>query len=270
MKHALVTGTLYPGLIFVIFCVLNTLIWHEKSSGAVPFGTFFLLVFLWFGVSVPLVYAGAYHALRSPTGDAPNPTRTNKIPRQVPKQAWYMSDFVQVLVGGVLPFGAIFIELFFIMTSLWLHQFYYIFGFRLVFVILCQTCAETPVMLCYFQLVAENHRWWWRAFGTSASSAPLPVRCHHRHQAGGDQPGQRRHVFGYLFIGSALFFAMTGAVGSPVSVRQDDLRQRQPTDRETRREEQSTQQARASVNTCDDPVIRARRRRCRKYDINMT
>ena len=217
VKHAFVTGTLYPGLIFVIFCVLNTLIWHEKSSGAVPFGTFFLLVFLWFGVSVPLVYAGAYHALRSPTGDAPNPTRTNKIPRQVPKQAWYMSDFVQVLVGGVLPFGAIFIELFFIMTSLWLHQFYYIFGFLgLVFVILCVTCAEISVMLCYFQLVAENHRWWWRAFGTSASSALylFLYGCHYfSTKLEVTNRVSAAMFFGYLFIGSALFFAMTGAVG---------------------------------------------------------
>jgi transmembrane 9 superfamily protein 2/4 len=143
--------------------------------------------------------------------------RTNKIPRQVPAQAWYMSDFVQVLVGGVLPFGAIFIELFFIMTSLWLHQFYYIFGFLgLVFLILCITCAEISVMLCYFQLVAENHRWWWRAFGTSASSALylFGYGCHYfSTKLEVTNKISAAMFFGYLFISSALFFAMTGAVG---------------------------------------------------------
>lgn len=48
--------------------------------------------------------------------------RTNKIPRQVPEQAWYMHPAFSVLIGGILPFGAVFIELFFILTSMWLHQ----------------------------------------------------------------------------------------------------------------------------------------------------
>jgi transmembrane 9 superfamily protein 2/4 len=48
--------------------------------------------------------------------------RTNKIPRQVPEQPWYMNPVFSVLVGGILPFGAVFIELFFILTSMWLHQ----------------------------------------------------------------------------------------------------------------------------------------------------
>jgi Endomembrane protein 70 len=51
-----------------------------------------------------------------------DPVRTNKIPRQVPEQAWYMHPAFSVLIGGILPFGAVFIELFFILTSMWLHQ----------------------------------------------------------------------------------------------------------------------------------------------------
>ena len=35
-------------------------------------------------------------------------------------------------MGGILPFGAIFIELFFIMTSVWLQRFYYVFGFLML------------------------------------------------------------------------------------------------------------------------------------------
>ncbi|KAJ0090657.1 hypothetical protein Patl1_14618 [Pistacia atlantica] len=57
-----------------------------------------------------------------------DPVKTNKIPRQIPKQPWYMTPVFSILIGGILPFGAIFIEVFFILTSVWLHQFYYIFG----------------------------------------------------------------------------------------------------------------------------------------------
>ena len=72
-----------------------------------------------------------------------------------------MHPAFSVLIGGILPFGAVFIELFFILTSMWLHQFYYLFGFLcLVFVILIITCAEITIVLCYFQLCSEDYHWW--------------------------------------------------------------------------------------------------------------
>ncbi|GFZ04265.1 transmembrane nine 7 [Actinidia rufa] len=109
-----------------LFFVLNALIWGEKSSGAVPFGTMFALVCLWFGISVPLVFVGSYLGFKKAAIE--DPVKTNKIPRQIPEQAWYMKPAFSVLIGGILPFGAVFIELFFILTSIWLNQFYYIFG----------------------------------------------------------------------------------------------------------------------------------------------
>lgn len=59
-------------------------------------------------------------------------------------------------MGGILPFGAVFIELYFIMSSLWLQKFYYVFGFLfLVFLILLLTCAEITIVMIYFQLCNE-------------------------------------------------------------------------------------------------------------------
>merc|ERR1712190_390605 len=76
------------------------------------------------------------------------------------------------LVGGILPFGAVFTELFFIMSSIWLHQFYYLFGFlALVLVIVVVTCAEISISLTYFQLTSEDYNWWWTSFFASGSSA---------------------------------------------------------------------------------------------------
>lgn len=164
------TALLFPGVLFGMFFVLDLMLWGEKSSGAVPFGTLALLCFLWFGVSVPLVFVGSFYGFKQLAAE--DPVRTNKIPRQIPEQPWYMHPAVCCLLGGILPFGAVFIELFFILTSVWMHRFYYLFGFlALVFVILGLTCAEIGIVLCYFQLCGEDYNWWWRSYLISGSSA---------------------------------------------------------------------------------------------------
>ena len=44
--------------------VLNIFIKHTGSTGAVPATTYFLIVFVWFLVSIPLAFAGGYFAKR--------------------------------------------------------------------------------------------------------------------------------------------------------------------------------------------------------------
>jgi len=48
-----------------------------------------------------------------------HPVRTNQIPRQIPEQSMYIRSVPSVLMGGILPFGCIFIQLFFILNSIW-------------------------------------------------------------------------------------------------------------------------------------------------------
>ncbi|KAH6779379.1 Endomembrane protein 70 protein family [Perilla frutescens var. hirtella] len=214
-KITLQTAFIFPGVLFAIFFVLNALIWGEKSSGAVPFGTMFALVLLWFGISVPLVFVGSYVGFKKPAIE--HPVKTNKIPRQIPEQAWYMNPIFSILIGGILPFGAVFIELFFILTSIWLHQFYYIFGFLfLVLLILIVTCAEITVVLCYFQLCSEDYLWWWRSYLTAGSSALylfLYAAFYFFTRLNITKPVSGVLYFGYMLIGSYAFFVLTGTIG---------------------------------------------------------
>ncbi|GBG82919.1 hypothetical protein CBR_g36446 [Chara braunii] len=209
------TAFMYPTFVFLVFFILNCLIWGEASSGAVPFSTMFALVFLWFGISVPLVCIGSYVGFQKPALE--DPVRTNKIPRQIPEQAWYMQPFFSVLVGGILPFGAVFIELFFILSSIWLQQFYYIFGFLfLVFIILIVTCAEITIVLCYFQLCSEDYNWWWRAYLTSGSSALylfLYAAFYFFSRLQITKVVSGILYFGYMLIISYSFFVLTGTAG---------------------------------------------------------
>ncbi|XP_057767826.1 transmembrane 9 superfamily member 9-like [Salvia miltiorrhiza] len=214
-KITLQTAFMFPAILFAVFFVLNALIWGEKSSGAVPFGTMFALVLLWFGISVPLVFVGSYVGFRRPAIE--HPVKTNKIPRQIPEQAWYMSPIFSILIGGILPFGAVFIELFFILTSIWLHQFYYIFGFLfLVLIILVVTCVEITMVLCYFQLCSEDYLWWWRSYLTAGSSALylfLYATFYFFTRLSITNAVSGALYFGYMLIASYAFFVLTGTIG---------------------------------------------------------
>ena len=169
-RCTLLTATLFPGVCFVSFIALDALVWSYGSTGAVPFLTLLAILTLWFGISVPLVFLGAYFGYKKDPLEFP--VITSNIPRQIPPQPWYLHTGLTCMLGGVLPFGACFVELFFIMSSIWMDQYYYVFGFLLlVYVILAITCAEITIVLCYFQLCAEDYRWWWRSFLTSGATA---------------------------------------------------------------------------------------------------
>ncbi|MGH0176477.1 UNVERIFIED_CONTAM: hypothetical protein FKN15_077776 [Acipenser sinensis] len=143
---------------------------YNREDDIVPFATMVALLCMWFGISMPLVYFGYYFGFRKQPYD--NPVRTNQIPRQIPEQRWYMNKFVGILMAGILPFGAMFIELFFIFSAIWENQFYYLFGFLfLVFIILVVSCSQISIVMVYFQLCAEDYRWWWRTFLVSGGSA---------------------------------------------------------------------------------------------------
>ena len=102
----------------------------------------FAIVLIWFLISVPLSVAGSFFGFRRPILEAP--VRTNQIPRQIPEQVVYLRPIPSILLSGVLPFGAIFVELYFIMNSIWFHKAYYMFGFLFI----CYFIMVWVVVLC--------------------------------------------------------------------------------------------------------------------------
>ncbi|KAF9538356.1 hypothetical protein EC957_006894 [Mortierella hygrophila] len=209
------TAFLFPAAIFGSFVTLNFFLIGAKSSGAVPFGTMVGLIALWFLVSTPLSVLGSYLGFQR--AKIENPVRANQIPRQIPDQVFYLRPIPSMLIGGILPFGAIFIELYFILNSIWFHKIYYVFGFLfMVFGILIMTCAEVTILMCYFHLCAEDYHWWWRAFFTSGASAVYIFLYSVMYYFTTLHIKSFTSVvlyFGWTVIMSIMFFVLSGAIG---------------------------------------------------------
>jgi len=213
-KATTLTALLYPGICFGVFFILDLAAWYEGSSDAVPVTTMVVLLVLWFGISTPLVFLGAYFGYKQEAFEFP--VNTSNIPRQIPDQPWYMGIPFTMAVGGILPFGACFVELYFILASVWMDQYYYVFGFLLlVFLILIVTCMEITVLFCYFQLCGENYHWWWRSFITAGATA-LYVYLYsfvYFQQLEVNSFGTYCLYFGYMTLICLGMFLMTGCLG---------------------------------------------------------
>lgn len=209
------TPLLVPGLVFTTFFLLNFFLWIKGSSGAVPFTTMLVIVAIWFIISVPLSFAGSWVGFKQ-NAIVP-PVRTNQIPRQIPPSTTYLKPIPSMLLVGLLPFGAIFVELYFIIRSIWFSKVYYMFGFLfLCYGLMIVTCAAVTILLVYFLLCSENYHWHWRAFNAAGASA-IYVFLHAlaywatKLQLGGLTGGVL--YLGYSALISFLVFILTGSIG---------------------------------------------------------
>lgn len=168
------TALVFPGITFAIFFSLNLIMWFMGSSGSVPFTTLLLLLFMWFGISVPLVFIGAHMAYRQKT--ITFPTRTNQIKRQIPSPPLGIPPITYSILAGILPFGTVFMELVFILNSVWSGSAYYLYGALVaVFFLLVVTCAEMSIVSTYLSLSAEDWASHWHTSFWGCGAAGLYV-----------------------------------------------------------------------------------------------
>ncbi|XP_044472030.1 transmembrane 9 superfamily member 11-like [Mangifera indica] len=204
----------FPGISFLILTTLNFLLWGSHSTGAIPFSLFVILLLLWFCISVPLTLFGGYLGAKAPHIEYP--VRTNQIPREIPAQRY--PSWLLVLGAGTLPFGTLFIELFFIMSSIWMGRFYYVFGFLLiVLMLLVVVCAEVSLVLTYMHLCVEDWKWWWKSFFASGSVA-IYIFLYSINYLVFDLRSLSGPVSATLYLGYSLFMVIaimlaTGTVG---------------------------------------------------------
>jgi transmembrane 9 superfamily protein 3 len=171
VKSMILTASLFPFLCFGIGFTLNIVAIFYRSLAAIPFGTMVVVFIIWAFISFPLALLGTVVG-RNWSRASDNPCRVKSIPRPIPEKKWYLTPSVVSVMGGLLPFGSIFIEMYFVFTSFWNYKVYYVYGFMLlVFVILLIVTICVTIVGTYFLLNAENYHWQWTSFFSAASTA---------------------------------------------------------------------------------------------------
>jgi transmembrane 9 superfamily protein 1 len=70
-----------------------------------------------------------------------------------------------MIISAFLPFSAIYVELYYVYSSMWSLRVYTLYSILfVVFCILLVVTSFVNVCLTYFQLSSEDPRWWWRSF----------------------------------------------------------------------------------------------------------
>jgi transmembrane 9 superfamily protein 3 len=159
IKCMIYTALLFPGAVFATVFVLNFVAVTYGSLAAIPFPTVLIVIVLWAFITLPLTFGGTIVG-RNWAGAPDYPCRINPMPRPIPEKKWYQEPSVHVILGGILPFGSIFIEMYFVFTAFWQYKYYYVFGFLfLVYIILIIVSVCVTIVSAYFLLNSEDYRY---------------------------------------------------------------------------------------------------------------
>jgi len=219
IKCALITATVYPVITFLIICGIHRLLALEESSNAINIWTELAIIALWAGVLIPFTLLGGFCGFKKQT--IQDSCKYSYTPKPIPDQP--IHPIVLCLCGGLIPFGTIFIELGFLMNSVWRHSFYYFYVFFfVVLVILVVISSQISIIITYFQLSNGDHRIWWTSFfGTGSIGAY--IFCYSIYYFLVELEIRRftsiMLYFGVMFIVSLTFSILCGTVGFLSSYR---------------------------------------------------
>ncbi|KAF6017703.1 TM9SF1 [Bugula neritina] len=216
------TSCLFAVPLFIVWSVMNSVAWAYGSTQALPWTT----ILFWYPsglsydslvvVGYPLTVIGGIFGKNS-ASTFDSPCRTKNIARELPRLPWFRSAPIQLFIGGFLPFSAISVELYYIFSTLWGREHYTLWGILgIVYIMVLMVTACITVALVYFQLNAEDYRWWWRSIFTAGSASLFVLGYsmfffYNRSSMSGAL--QTVQFFGYTILTCYIFFLSLGTVG---------------------------------------------------------
>jgi len=170
-QKMVISAFLLPFMVCSTAFFINFIAIYYHASRAIPFTTMLAVASICVFVILPLTLVGTVLG-RNLAGSPDYPCRINAVPRPIPEKKWFMEPLIIIPLGGILPFGSIFIEMYFIFTSFWAYKIYYVYGFMLlVFFILAVVTVCVTIVCTYFLLNAEDYRWQWTSFLAAGSTS---------------------------------------------------------------------------------------------------
>uniref|UniRef100_A0A914V8M1 Transmembrane 9 superfamily member n=1 Tax=Plectus sambesii TaxID=2011161 RepID=A0A914V8M1_9BILA len=171
IKQMVVSAFLLPTAVCGTAFLINFIAIYYHASRAIPFTIMIAVTCICLFVILPLTLVGTVLG-RNLAGQGNYPCRINAVPRPIPEKKWFMEPLVIIMMGGILPFGSIFIEMYFIFTSFWAYKIYYVYGFMLLVTVILAIVTVCVTIVCtYFLLNAEDYRWRWTSFLAGASTS---------------------------------------------------------------------------------------------------
>ncbi|CAJ0576779.1 unnamed protein product, partial [Mesorhabditis spiculigera] len=171
IRQMLFGAFLLPSGVCGLAFLINFIAIYYHASRAIPFTVMLAVSAICLFVILPLTLVGTVLG-RNMGGQGDYPCRVNAVPRPIPDKKWFVQPWLICLAGGVLPFGSIFIEMYFIFTSFWAYKIYYVYGFMLLVLLILAIVTVCVTIVCtYFLLNAEDYRWRWTSFAAGASTA---------------------------------------------------------------------------------------------------
>lgn len=220
-KRTMVCQAMFmPSVVFASFMVINTTAVLYRSTMTVPFKTIFIIIVLFLVLCVPLHTAGTLLGRRA-AAERSFPCRLHHLKRPIPSKHWLFTP-AMVCTAGLVPFGCLFIEMYFILSAVWSHnKIYYVYGFMFVILLLlCLVIVCVSITCTYVLLNAEDWRWQWQSFiCCGATAVYVFLYTAHYYYYSTQMSGflQTVYYFGTSLnfcIGLALFCGSLGFIGS--------------------------------------------------------
>lgn len=164
--------TLLPVLLLLIIFPVNIMLHHKNAASSIPWLTLGMMIFAWLAISFFTACVGYYLGKNKSVTHL----RTTKYEQSVP---------VSIATRGVLPhlariglgfasFLVLWIPLKFIYMSIWGTLFYQLYTLQWVSMLLWLFFSmELCILYVFWQLNAENHKWWWCSY-LAGISVSLP------------------------------------------------------------------------------------------------
>ena len=167
-KNAILTATLFPGILFFGYTIINIILKMKNIEVGLNLSDIIYLFCLWIFFTFPLILIGHFLGVKLTKINIKN--KINTVPSVIPVKPWYLHYRFLVFITGFVGFLTIFIELNYVMTSIWKDQLYFMPIFLCIsFNLYIIVTGEISIFVVFLNLCYGDYNWWWKSFIVGSS-----------------------------------------------------------------------------------------------------